>query len=1346
MKNRLISLLLCLVLCMSLLPMAALAEDIQPLAVEDGEAMPEPTAEPDHTVEPEVTAEPTATPEVTAEPTEELEPATAPEVTPELTAEPEVTPEPTPEPTATPEPELVAVMDGETTTPVDMDKVNHLQALINALPDKVTKDNCDQARQQYNEINALIVELTDEEKALVNYERYSDILWEILIIDVETKPVDDEGGTVSGIYKLLTQDMFDHPDKYPDSGLIFNTASKQYVLKPDNYMLKEDIEISRTLVIENGTELCLNWKKLEMKGSDYAIHAVGRLFINKPGLICGDDGPGIYVGSGADVTMNEATLAGFIGDWGYSGAAVVVDENGRFTMDGGKIQYCTSYKGYSAGAVYLHSNSSFTMKGGTIEHCATLGNGAAGAVYMSPNSAFIMEGSATIQHCRAQVDSSVQGCAGAVVIRSDSNGFSMGSGTITDCWTTGSSSAGGVLAQGRFNMSSNAKIVNCDSGSSSIGSAGGVYVAGGANVTGTLTIDSCKSKNGGCAGGMYVASGANLSVNARIKQCECRIDTVPSTPSAGGVYVAGDASLTLTDASQIYTCNTFYFCDGAAQNAAGGIYNAGTLTMNGTGQIFGCAIAYNSDYPLDFTTGTHTVAGGLMNVGTFTLNSTYSSAIASNAGTKLLVSSETYSQIDPDPLDMVNAPGSTMHPNNGTVGTLVNYGTIASTTSAAPTKFTNGTNHGAIQAANFNASSGKLDNYGTISGGIYKCTVECSENSVVSGGDFAAATRTDGKPYQVTFYYRTYGAGAESNENHVYETQWRYNAQATQPTPDPTHSVIGYQFIGWKQENNNDWFSFTERTTSDRAARTVWSDALITYPTTKSGLIYDGTDQELLDTLGSFEGHTFHYSLDNGETWTTDASQVQRKNAQTDIVILYKVVNDTNEQVVSSGEVHSKIDRKPATATVWVDEKTYDGTVRATVCGKITQTDGAVAGECKEGYDYITITELSGTYDSKNVGTGKTVTVAPYNALLDGADMGNYDVTYPPTVTGDVVASEIIVRTASAKNKTYDGTTAAEMICEPSNITGRTSWDDLSVVVTGTFSDANVGNGKTVTITGMSLAGADAGNYVFAAADEQQKTATADITKRPVTLESASESKAYDGTALKAETVTATGMVDGEEFDYDFTGSQTDIGASENKFTAKNSDTAKVANYNITYDYGTLRVTVPAGIGDGTEDMTVDTVTSDDREVIEDTLKSVDEYLGMEPTKDEATKLNELEDKLHELLDRLDEAKEAAEDRTITKTDKIDKDNAKPSDKQKLEDAKDAIEKALEDYDTNLTDEEKQELNDKLDRINAALDAIAAAEAAKAVKTGDEAMPMLWLALALSAALTLGYTARKKKN
>ncbi len=81
------------------------------------------------------------------------------------------------------------------------------------------------------------------------------------------------------------------------------------------------------------------------------------------------------------------------------------------------------------------------------------------------------------------------------------------------------------------------------------------------------------------------------------------------------------------------------------------------------------------------------------------------------------------------------------------------------------------------------------------------------------------------------------------------------------------------------------------------------------------------------------------------------------------------------------------------------------------------------------------------------------------------------------------------------------------------------------------------------------------------------------IAKRDVTITSATDSKVYDGKALTNDNVTAVGFVEGEGASYNVTGSQTTVGSSDNEFTYALGDNTKAANYSIKTVFGKLTVT-----------------------------------------------------------------------------------------------------------------------------------------------------------------------------
>ena len=82
------------------------------------------------------------------------------------------------------------------------------------------------------------------------------------------------------------------------------------------------------------------------------------------------------------------------------------------------------------------------------------------------------------------------------------------------------------------------------------------------------------------------------------------------------------------------------------------------------------------------------------------------------------------------------------------------------------------------------------------------------------------------------------------------------------------------------------------------------------------------------------------------------------------------------------------------------------------------------------------------------------------------------------------------------------------------------------------------------------------------------------INPRPVTLTSGSAERVYNGKPLMNETVTVggDGFAKDEGVTYDFTGSQTDVGESENTFTFEANEGTSAKNYSFEFKFGKLKV------------------------------------------------------------------------------------------------------------------------------------------------------------------------------
>ncbi|MBF9238478.1 T9SS type A sorting domain-containing protein [Hymenobacter sp. BT683] len=237
--------------------------------------------------------------------------------------------------------------------------------------------------------------------------------------------------------------------------------------------------------------------------------------------------------------------------------------------------------------------------------------------------------------------------------------------------------------------------------------------------------------------------------------------------------------------------------------------------------------------------------------------------------------------------------------------------------------------------------------------------------------------------------------------------------------------------------------------------------------------------------------------------------------------------------------------------------RVYDGTTDAAVSGR--SLTGALAN------DAVSLDGGTASYDTKNVGTGKTVTLTGFT--LAGDDAPNYDLLSVETTTANITARDIAGSFAAA-SKVYDGNRAAEVLTR--TVTPLTGDAVTLEGGTATFSDKNVADGKTVTLTGASLGGAQAGNYSLTGV----ATTTANITAKALEITISADNKVYDGnstatvTALIAPGTTTSGLVSGD---------QVEVSASNGLFQNKNVGTGKPVTADVAISNSAAATNADAG-------------------------------------------------------------------------------------------------------------------------------------------------------------------------
>ena len=245
-------------------------------------------------------------------------------------------------------------------------------------------------------------------------------------------------------------------------------------------------------------------------------------------------------------------------------------------------------------------------------------------------------------------------------------------------------------------------------------------------------------------------------------------------------------------------------------------------------------------------------------------------------------------------------------------------------------------------------------------------------------------------------------------------------------------------------------------------------------------------------------------------------------------------------ETVSNGGVISVLGLTQSGASA--ANKMYDGTTGATISG------GSLSGVV--GADTVSVSS-SGVFSDKNVGSGKTVTLA-----LTGSDASNYTISNGGTTTANITAKTANITGTTASNKTYDAATSASLSSDGTITAGDIeSGDDLSLSsASGVFADKHVGSGKTVTVS-YTLGGADASNYVASG-----NAVTADITAKTANITgTAASNKTYD--AATSASLSANGTITAGDIE---SGDDLSLSSASGVFADKNVGSGKTVTVSYT--------------------------------------------------------------------------------------------------------------------------------------------------------------------------------------
>lgn len=197
------------------------------------------------------------------------------------------------------------------------------------------------------------------------------------------------------------------------------------------------------------------------------------------------------------------------------------------------------------------------------------------------------------------------------------------------------------------------------------------------------------------------------------------------------------------------------------------------------------------------------------------------------------------------------------------------------------------------------------------------------------------------------------------------------------------------------------------------------------------------------------------------------------------------------------------------------EDKVYDGNDTAQITGSGT-LNGVLSGD-----DVSLSGSPTGEFDDKDVDTNKDVVVSGLSLI--GLDAGNYDIDpLSLELSADVTVLGVSVE-ITAEDRDYDATTDATATYE---VVGDVGSDDVEATGTATFDTKDIGTGKLVTATGITLDGSDKDNYTLL---NTSATTTADIDPKALSAAVTVLDKDYDDTTTATiNTITAVGLEGGE--------------------------------------------------------------------------------------------------------------------------------------------------------------------------------------------------------------------------
>lgn len=465
--------------------------------------------------------------------------------------------------------------------------------------------------------------------------------------------------------------------------------------------------------------------------------------------------------------------------------------------------------------------------------------------------------------------------------------------------------------------------------------------------------------------------------------------------------------------------------------------------------------------------------------------------------------------------------------------------------------------------------------------GYAEGTNAANYNITAAKGSLTVTDRADGEKYKITVKANSAEFTYDGNEHAVegFETL-EFTVDGNEYTVSGLSASVFGTDAGTYPNNVTGTAKVTDAAgndVTDQFSVTTESGSLVinkakaTIAPKDATRAYDGTD------LKASEFVTKGFVKDQGvksATFTGSQLNVGKSKSGIDGYVLADGTNANNYDITKGTgnlEVTPVSDEVTVTITGNAATLKYNGTEQSVTGYTVACSNGLYTAN---DFDFTGAAVAKGT----NVGT--------YKMGLDKSQFSNTSANFSNVtfvvedgwlkIEGGQIDAKDVAWTTQDVQKVYDGKPLSAFAARATDKHGNELNVEYSIDgETWTFDPAEI----SLTHFGSQRVLLRATGSNYAAGQYATNSENIEITKRPVTLTSAGANKVYDGKPLTNDTVTSTplgvgvGFLDGEGVTCNVTGSQTNVGESDNEFTCTFNEGTSGSDYLVTFKFGKLIVT-----------------------------------------------------------------------------------------------------------------------------------------------------------------------------